>query len=220
MTITASPLAWPTGWKRTPESQQVSGRFSMQRSPAPGRSYAHRGEVSIAEATGRLLMELGMMGVHREDVILSTNLTLRLDGMPRSGQPEPRDPGACVYWPHPMTGKPLCMAIDRYSKVAQNIAALAATIEAMRTMERHGGAVVLEKAFTGFTALPAPIVAGAKRHWSDVLGVSLDRLPKVGEVAQAYRQLAAKHHPDRGGNPEQMAELNAARDEALKELAP
>lgn len=40
-----------------------------------------------------------------------------------------------------------------------------------------------------------------------------------GDATSAlYRRLAAERHPDRGGSTEKMAELNAARDAAMKEL--
>ena len=38
------------------------------------------------------------------------------------------------------------------------------------------------------------------------------------DVSDIYRRLAGAYHPDRGGDPAKMSELNAARDEALKEL--
>lgn len=218
MSITAFPLTWPLGWKRTPPQSQTHGRFSVERTK-PGRSYSARDNLSIAEATQRLLDELERMAVRSQDVILSTNLVLRLDGLPRSGQAAPRDPGAAIYWEDPFNGQPRSMAIDRYTKVEQNIAALAATIEAMRAIERHGGAVVLERAFTGFTALPAPITAGMKRDWQVVLELQDLLRPTAADVQKAYRRLASAYHPDRGGDPAKMAELNQARDEALLELS-
>jgi curved DNA-binding protein CbpA len=36
-------------------------------------------------------------------------------------------------------------------------------------------------------------------------------------ITACYRRLAADAHPDRGGSHERMSELNAARDEALRE---
>lgn len=216
MSITASPLTWPPGWRRTDSMKWEIGRFGIRRRSA-GRSYASLEDITIAEATTRLLDELERMAIRRQDVILSTNLKLRKDGFPLSDQRAPRDPGAAVYWKDPYNGQPRCMAIDRYTKVEQNIAALAATIEAMRAIERHGGAVVLERAFTGFAALPAPIVAGMKRDWQVVLGLQALLKPTADDVREAYRRLASAYHPDRGGDPAKMAELNAARDEALKE---
>lgn len=210
----AYPLSWPAGWKRTPASQQAYGRFGTTKQ-SPHGSWRSRADLTIAEATDRLLDELERMGADRADIVLSTNLVLRQDGLPRSGQAAPRDPGAAVYWKDPFNGQPRSMAIDRYTKVEQNIAALAATVEAMRAIERHGGAAVLERAFTGFVALPAPIAAGLKRDWWDVLGVPRDA--DAWAIGDAYRTLASRHHPDRGGSADRMAEINRARDEALKE---
>ncbi len=34
----------------------------------------------------------------------------------------------------------------------------------------------------------------------------------IDEVKKAYRQLAMKHHPDRGGNPEMMKKINEAME--------
>lgn len=211
MNVTSYPLTWPTGWKRTPLDKMTTGRFGVAKQS--GHSWMTREGVTVAEATKRLLAELQRMGAQRDDVILSTNLQLRLDGLPRSGQAAPRYPGAAVYWRDPFNGQPRSMAIDRYTKVEQNIAALAATIEALRAIERHGGAVVLERAFTGFVALPAPIVAGMRRDWWEVLGVPRDAGAQA--IGAAYRALAAQHHPDKGGSTERMVEINRARDEAL-----
>lgn len=216
MTITAFPLSWPPGWRRTEDDMREFGRFGVRRQAA-GRSYASLQDISVAEASRRLLDELERMRVHRDSIVLSTNLKLRLDGLPRSDQAAPKDPGAAVYWEDPYNGQPRTMAIDQYTKVEQNIAALAATIEAMRAIERHGGAIVLERAFTGFTALPAPIVAGVSRDWQAVLALQDLLLPTREDVEKAYRRLAGKHHPDKGGSHAAMSELNQARDDALKE---
>jgi hypothetical protein len=166
-------------------------------------------------------LELNRMGISRErasdDVVISTNLRLRLDGLPISSQAEPRDPGVAVYWRETLGGRKV-MAIDIYDRVADNLAAVAATLDAMRAIERHGGAAILERAFTGFTALPAPIIAGMKRPWRDVLGFPADMTPRAELVNERYRSRASQAHPDKGGTNAEMAELNTARDEALKEL--
>jgi hypothetical protein len=173
-----------------------------------------RDQLTIAQAVKRLELELERMGAR--EMLISSNLKLRLDGMPLSAQAQPRDAGVAVYWKD-RKGRERCMAIDRYTKVEQNIAALAASLEALRAVERHGGAAIIERAFTGFTALPAPIVAGMKRDWREVLEISAAS-PTAALVNSAYRGLASKHHPDRGGSAEKMAELNRARDEALQEI--
>ena len=196
---TRYPLQWPEGWKRTPSYQRKTATFSRQ-----GKA------LTVFDGVQRVLDELQRLGVHQDDVIVSTNLQTRLDGLPRSNQGRPGDPGVCVYWKpakHPMR----CMAVDRYDEVQDNLAAVAATLEAMRSIERHGGAAILDRAFTGFAALPAPV--GGKRDWWTVL--ELSSTASQAEIREAFNRLAREHHPDRGGTDERMAEIIRARDEAL-----
>ena len=196
---TRYPLQWPEGWKRTPSYQRKTATFSRQ-----GKA------LTVFDGVQRVLDELQRLGVHQDDVIVSTNVQTRLDGLPRSNQGRPGDPGVCVYWKpakHPMR----CMAVDRYDEVQDNLAAVAATLEAMRSIERHGGAAILDRAFTGFAALPAP--AGGKRDWWTVL--ELSSTASQAEIREAFNRLAREHHPDRGGTDERMAEIIRARDEAL-----
>jgi len=203
--INAYPLQWPTGWKRTASAAQKQARF-RKASPGTSNGWRTQRDLTMFDALQRLLAELECMGIERDDVVISTNVPVRLDGLPRSGAVEPADSGAAVYWRE--AGHNRVMAIDLYDRVADNIAALAATLNAMRAIERHGGAAVLERAFTGFTALPAP---GAKRPWFEVLGVS-DKAT-AEEIRAAYRRLASEAHPDKGGSAERMAEINRARME-------
>ena len=198
---TRYPLAWPDGWKRT---------ASYQRKRAAFRS--HGKALTVFDGVQRVLDELERLGVHQDDVIVSTNLQTRLDGLPRSNQGRPGDPGVCVYWQKSAKEPMRCMAVDRYDEVQDNLAAVAATLEAMRSIERHGGAAILDRAFTGFTALPAPAAAG--RDWWVVLGVAETAGPV--EIRAAHRALAQTNHPDRGGDPARMAEINTARDAGLK----
>jgi hypothetical protein len=209
MTINAYPLQWPTGWKRTQHVDRRSATFNK-------KTHGNRGtqRLTIADGAQRVLAELEAMGYGRDDIVISTNVELRLDGLPRSDRSEPGDPGTAVYW-RTRKGEHKVMAVDRYDRVADNLAAIAATLEAMRAIERHGGALILERAFTGFAALPAP---GAKREWWEILGV--ERSATRDTVRGAYRALASKFHPDKpGGSHEKMAELNSAQEAALLECA-
>jgi hypothetical protein len=211
VTISAYPLAWPDGWRRTHAHYRRPGHFH-KRERRPGESWARSVDLTVAESIRRVLAELERMGVTRDDVVISTNLRTRLDGLPRSDQPAPEDPGAAVYWQE-VIGPPRCIAVDQYTKVEDNLAAIAATLDAMRAIERHGGAAILERAFTGFTALPPP---DAKREWWEVLGVSRDCTRE--QVKAAYRRLASQYHPDKpGGSHERMAQINAAQDAGLQE---
>lgn len=212
MTINAYPLTWPAGWKRHASKQH--GKFGKKASTS-GTSWKHTVDLTINEALQRVLAELGRMGMRREDIIISSNLKLRLDGLPRSDQAAPADTGVAVYWEDGRGGHKV-MAIDRYYKVADNLAAVAATLDAMRAIERHGGAVVLERAFTGFTALPAP-GAAAPLDWREVLG--LTGSPTAEILKAAWRSAAGRAHPDRaGGTDEAMAKVNAAYERARQEL--
>jgi len=172
-------------------------------------------ELSVFDGVERVLGELVRLGVSNDDVIVSTNVRTRLDGLPRSGEPKPADPGVCVYWQKSAADPMRCMAVDRYTEVADNLAAVAATLEAMRAIERHGGAAILDRAFTGFAALPAP--AGGRRDWWSVLGLAQNATRE--QVERAHRELRSRWHPDRpNGDERRMAEINKARDDALLEV--
>ncbi len=152
------------------------------------------------------------MGISREDLVISTNLETRLDGLPRSGQRKPDDPGVAVYW---KDGKDTrCMAIDMYTDVEQNLAAVAATLYAMRAIERHGGAEILNRAFSGFNALPE--AGGGVPPWRDIL--ELKGNVTVEDVKLQYRAKAKLMHPDTGGDAGSFAMLNRAYEMALQEL--
>lgn len=46
----------------------------------------------------------------------------------------------------------------------------------------------------------------------EVLGLPLDRVPSPAELQKAYRQKALENHPDRGGDPRKMVEVNVAKE--------
>lgn len=211
---TAYPLAWPAGWPRTQSDTRKRARFGKgerQYGSSGNHSWMNRKQLSVAEATKRVLAELTRLGVRDGDAIVSTNLQLRLDGLPRSAQGEPSDPGVAVYWQR--QGEAMrVMAIDRYDRVADNLAAIAATLDAMRSIERHGGAQILERAFTGFDALPPP------RSCWELLGLRPGASRQ--EVEAAFRTLAKRHHPDAvGGDTEKFKEIAHAKEEALRHAA-
>jgi hypothetical protein len=161
----------------------------------------------------RILDELRMMGISRDDVLISTNVPTRLDGTPRSDQREPEDPGAAVYWRKKQDAPQQSIAVDIYTKVADNLCAIAATLEALRAIERHGGAQVQERSFRGFAALPS-----GHRPWREVLNLSNEAPISRDDIESSFRYLARKIHPDSGGSHDAMAELNQAREEALREV--
>lgn len=206
--IAAYPLQWPDGWPRTKYHMRTHGRFSTSRNS----TRSMKQDLSVADGVERVLLELSRFGIGRDDIVISTNLKTRLDGLPRSDQKAPEDPGVAVYWETRKGGRKV-MAVDQYLKVADNLAAVAATLDAMRAIERHGGAQILDRAFTGFTALPPPTT----RTWREIIGVppSVRDMPSV---RIAYRRRASEVHPDKGGTHEAMTELNVALAAAEKEL--
>jgi hypothetical protein len=209
--VQAYPLAWPTGWKRT--AHRTAADFGTVQL-LEGQTWKRKRELTIAEATGRVLDELRRMRVAQRDVIISTNLRLRNDGLPLSKQREPEDPGVAVYWQ--LSGKGLVIAADCYTKIADNLAAVAATLDAMRSIKRHGGAAILERAFTGFAALPAPMTG--QKPWRDVLGVAFDERDRK-RIEECYRIRRGEAHPDRqGGNHDSFLAVQTAYEQAAREL--
>lgn len=200
----AYPLAWPEGWPRTPAAKQVDGRYHFKK--VSGRD-GQRRPYTFAEARDALLLEIGHLGA--TGAVLSTNFQISgSTGLPRGDRRPPEDEGVAVYFTR--NGKQLAMACDRYMGAAENMNSLRLALDAMRQLERHGGGLMAEKAFTGFAALPAP------KRWWEILG--LTATASGPEVEAAWRSLVAQHHPDRGGSHTAIAEINAARDAARKAL--
>jgi hypothetical protein len=208
----AFPLEWPAGWPRTRYQDRERGSFSTRRIRGE-KSYPTHTQITLAEARTRLGDELDRLGARYP--ILSTNVELRLDGLPRSGQKEPIDPGAAVYF-H-LNGKPIVLACDNYQTVGANLAAIAAHIGAMRGMARWRVGRT-EQLFTGYVALPAATPAG--KPWWQVLGFDgpVSGNAAITVVEGRYRRMIREAHPDAGGSHERAAELNAAIAEARKVL--
>lgn len=193
----AYPTNWPLGRPRT-----------ATRKPA---LFRHEGRPLLFEQAVRRLQEQAELfglkaGFYRaRELTLSTNFELRADGRPRRDRGTPSDPGVAFFFE--LDGKPILLACDRWATIPDNIAAIAADIEAKRGQERWGVST-LHEAFAGHVALLAP------EQWWQVLG--LTAAAPVELIQRRYRELARKAHPDTGGSEAAMARLNAARDEGLK----
>lgn len=211
--LEAYPLSWPIGWTRSRARESASFRHGQARTEkdALGRTTWRRAErLNVGQALhSRLRPELARLGA--KDVVISSNVPLRIDGLPISRAREPDDPGVAVYFR--LKGQPRVLACDRWDRVADNMAAIAVTIEAMRGISRWGS-ITADQVLGGFKALTA---AEAKKPWWEVLGFGAP--PSSFDAVEEKRQaLALQHHPDRGGNANLMAEINAAVDEAAREL--
>ncbi len=194
MTIHSYPLYWPEGWPRTKSTKpsQFSTRF--------------------ATARDGLLSEIRRFG--GQQIILSTNVELRRDGLPYANQRNPEDSGVAVYFQ--FKGESQVFACDRWSKVEDNIQAIRKTIEAIRGIERWGSTEMMNRMFRGFQALPET-ASSSSQAWWDVLGVSSDS--PLTEIEIAYRKKAKGAHPDMGGSHEEMIALNDAVSQARKQHA-
>jgi hypothetical protein len=217
--IDSYPLSWPAAWQRTKANDRARPRFHRTEQKAyshnPSSFYRDKKELGIYDASWRILDELKKMGVDVNDgVIISSNVESRSDGIPRSDRRAPTDPGVAVYWKNPETRQQQCMAIDLYETVAGNLAAVAATLGAMRAIERHGGAQILKRAFEGFKALPssttpalsteqaARAIAWRENGSSDdaKITAAADMIVNDRDWARnAIRRAVLKTHPDVGG---------------------
>lgn len=193
---TAYPLCWPDGWPRAKYQQQ--SKFVRHSGFAARRK-------SMSEALAGLQGEIDRLGAIR--AILSSNVALRLDGLPRSDQGQPRDKGAAVYFT--LKGKPVSLACDKWDRVEDNVWAIAKHIEALRGQERWGVGSV-EQAFRGYMALPP--ANNTSPH--QVLGVAINA--SYDQVKEAHRLLSKKHHPDIGGDAEMFRRVQQAWEEYEK----
>lgn len=213
MSQTAYPLAWPDGWPRTPPQKRKDYKFyggSTTDFQGGQEVYVGRKPVSFERARKLLVEELARLKA--KNVVLSTNVPLRNDGLPRAEAARMviRDPGVAVYFT--LSGKPLSMARDAFLRIEQNMRSLGLAIAAIRQLERHGGSSMMERAFTGFLAITPP---SWKKPWREVFGVAPDWR---GDLKSRYRELCKITHPDAGGADSVMGELNVAYEEARAEL--
>lgn len=189
----AYPLSWPEGFPRA--KFREAGKF----------------KTSLPAALENVRTSLRLFGSDSgkavSDVILSSNVTL--------GAARPADPGVAAWflW----DGEQRCIPVDRYASVEANLQAIHHILEARRVELRHGTLALVRASFKGFTPLlPAP---GARRPWREVLNLVGEPAPTREQVDHHYRIRAKSDHPDAsGGSHERMAELNAAREQALKEI--
>ena len=201
------PLQWPIGWPRCPRPTRA--KFGTVRKVHSAHnqesSWTQKTSASVSNGRDRLLGELRRLGA--TDIVISSNLRVRLDGLPTARAGEPGDSGAAVYFR--LKNEPRVLACDKWDRVADNLVALAKHIEAVRGQVRWGVGS-LEQAFGGYKALTA---VGEKKPWWVVLA-----LPETASRDQIDRkriELLRRHHPDvAGGSHTMAAEINAAYAEA------
>lgn len=190
---TAYPLSWPPHMPRS--AKREKGQFRTK----------------LATALVNVRNSLHLFGRDSDEpianLVISSNVTL--------GDNSPADPGVAIWFQ--WQGMQVCIPVDRYSSVEGNLQAIHHIIEARRVEIRHGTLALVRATFSGFVALPAP----AKRSCWEVLGLTEpSKAYSKQDIEAAYRRLSKERHPDApGGSHDLMAELNAAREEALRRLS-
>ena len=188
----AYPLQWPPGWKRTIRPQRSN--FGEGRHNG---SYMTRIPLTHSKALSNLINELDRLGVKKQ--VLSTNLELRLDGLPRSGQRRLEDNGVAIYFE--LDGKEQCIPCDKWDRVEDNMQAVAKTIEALRGIERWGAKEMVDAAFRGFQALPDYHTPGT------AISMGIRYFDDSFDIKKRYKELVKTLHPDVGGDITEFQEM-------------
>ncbi len=238
----AYPLAWPAGQPRTPEEKRTRANFhghtvhasTYKDSEGHERVSTHKRSrpLTVAEALRRLKEELRRLDA--VNITISTNVELRGDGEPWSGRKEPVDPGVAVYFALRENGAlmPVCFPCDAFTRVPDNLAAVAGHIAALRAQERYKVGTRAQ-VYAGFKALPAKGETGdgAAVGWRAVLGFD-EKWPRPPHTAEAtkvhlslvdsrYREQLRQlqqHDPEGLTTHERRVALNLARRDAEQEL--
>ena len=199
------PLEWPPAVPRT--EYRDTATFSYQ------STNGHR-RLTFQKGRDRLLHELRMLGA--DVIVVATGMRVYQDGsgVPFADAREPADAGAVVMFG--LDGERKSIAIDRYDRVADNLAAIAATIEALRGIERWGGGRIMQAAFSGFKQISA---TSGGQSWWEILGCDLQA--DYDTAKRAYRVRATEVHPDKpGGSDEAFRQLQWAWEQARQQLEP
>jgi len=173
----AYPLDWPEGWNRTQPNKQKRARYT----------------VSFARARDELLAELQRMDRSNKSLaVISTNIQLGKDGLPYANFREPDDSGVAVHFMR--QGSQHVIACDTWDLIKDNMRAVCLTVSALRALDRTGASGILDRAFSGFTALPDL----HEKSWREVLSVGAN--PSLDIVRSKYKRLCQVWHPDK--NPD------------------
>jgi len=206
--IKRNPLTWPDNVSRTPPHQRMRPRFE---------------ERSLSVAADFVLEEINRLNERRynyddQNVIISSNLRLKQDGTPYSGQVEPSDTGVAVYFQLNIfrNGKkferPIVMTCDKWIKTAFNLYAIGKDIKAQRDRDRWG-CTNYEQAFRGYVAIPER--CGGLPWWEE-LGVKSTAGRK--EIEDAFKAKAKTEHPDKGGTHERWIKIQESFEQAMAQF--
>lgn len=175
-----------------------------------------------------LRCELAIIGVGQ--AIIQADVSdddIRRDGMFRA-RATFRTSRIVVGFTHPKQG-PVAFPCWTYRDAWANLRAIVMTLEALRTVERHGVTRNAQQ-YTGWKALPegdgaAPFAVGefssplaAAEYIVKIAGIGDCHISPTAMVRSAeplrlaYRAACRRSHPDQGGSEEVMRRVNLARD--------
>lgn len=183
---TTWPLAWPQ---------------SIRRTKNPGKSTFKN--CTISKSMSSLHSELQRFGKDAgtpvRNILVSSNYSLT--------EQRPKDAGVAVYF---LWGEDnVCISVDRYTTVEENIHAISKVLEAKRAIGRHGGFNLVQAAFRGYAALPPP--SNLNRDWREILG---DQSTVQGAKNKRNQLLKDWGHGTAGANNTKCAEVIAAFEDA------
>jgi hypothetical protein len=190
----AYPLHWPPGMPRN--KSRTSSRF----------------KTTLPKALDNVEDELRRFGNDTgrkvESILISSNYSL--------GTRNPTDGGVACYFR--WDNIDCCIAVDRYSRIEENLQAVALVIEAERTKMRHGGLNIVRSSFRGYANLPPPKGPDGQLAppWRHVLGLG-ENATLAGAESQ-YRTLCKTHHPDVGGDAAKFNQITDAIRQAREEF--
>lgn len=193
MKATAYPLCWPKNWPRA--KMQINSKFRVTLSAA------------LNNVQTQLRRFANDSGKELKNITISSNVTL--------SDQSPKDGGIAVYFRWDQMD--LCIAVDRYRTVTENLQAVALVVDAERQKMRHGGLHVVQAAIRGYLALPP--AADHERispPWWEVLGFNSTEALSLAAAEQRYRELAKRCHPDIGGDNQEFVQISEAIAEARR----
>jgi len=193
------PAVWPTG-QRTPPEQRQHSRFKAPYS----RTLAQlQHELRMLDAVEPVVLEAGYQ-LHE----------IRLDGLPRKGA-RPSDPAVIVSFGS-RVGPPR-YGCDTFWTHEDNLRAIALALEALRAVDRYGVTKRGEQ-YQGWSALPPTAQPGMSPEEAEAFihhaAATSDEPGEQITLREAYRRAARRLHPDVGGDSEQWARLDRARQAA------
>ena len=193
MTV-AYPLHWPPGMPRN--KSRTSSRFKTTLPSA------------LDNVEGELRRFGNDTGKRVENVLISSNYSL--------GSRNPPDGGVACYFR--WDNIDCCIAVDRYTRIEENLQAISLVIGAERTKMRHGGLNIVRSSFRWYANLPPPKGPDGQLAppWRHVLGIHDGAHLPLAE--EAYRKLAKTHHPDVGGDAAKFNQITDAIRQAREEF--